>query len=152
MTGTEIRHENENYKVIAKFLGELDNHFTPSLSQRVNIEQYAKKISQYADIFNLWYQGELIGSVAIYLNNKEKGFITSYAIKPDYQKKGCGKKLWEYIVQEADKRGIREIFLDVHKDNHKAQDFYNRLGFMIECIENDWIKMIYIIRSKEEEL
>lgn len=145
MNGIEIRHEvmNDNYDTVVKFLWEVDECIIPILSCRVDIEQYARKISKYADMFNVWYQEELIGNAAVYLNNQKEGFVTSFVIKPKYQKLGYGKKLWECVCQEAEKRGIKEISLNVHQSNNAAKAFYKSQGFAVECENGEWIKMKY---------
>ena len=43
--------------------------------------------------------------------------------------KGIGSALLERLLAEADRRGCREVFLEVRADNERAQQLYRRRGF-----------------------
>ena len=88
---------------------------------------------------------KIVGNVAVYLNSKEKGYITSFAILSQYQKMGLGKRLFSEVRKEAEKRGIKCIDLEVYEDNEKAIKFYQKQGFVTENKREKWLKMSYII-------
>lgn len=132
-------------KTIREFLVTIDNVIIPKLSERVNINEYANKLSKSADLFYLLEGQKIVGNVAVYLNSKEKGYITSFAILSQYQKMGLGKRLFSEVRKEAEKRGIKCIDLEVYEDNEKAIKFYQKQGFVTENKREKWLKMSYII-------
>mgnify|MGYP000006545118 FL=1 len=130
-------------KRLEKILWELDDDIIPKLSERVNIEEYAKKLSANAEVFYVKHGDIDIGNCAVYMNNEETGFISSIAIKKEWQNKGIGNFLWEKIIVLANTRGIRTIELMVNKNNYKAITFYNHLQFTELKMNTEWIGMRY---------
>ena len=128
---------------LEKILWELDDDIIPKLSERVNIEEYAKKLSANAEVFYVKHGDIDIGSCAVYMNNEETVFISSIAIKKEWQNKGIGNFLWEKIIVLANTRGIRTIELMVNKNNYKAITFYNHLQFTELKMNTEWIGMRY---------
>ena len=39
-------------------------------------------------------------------------FIGLFMVKPEYQRKGYGKKLFDFILEDFSKRGVKNIGLD----------------------------------------
>lgn len=126
---------------LRKVLTELDRVIIPPLSDRVDLNEYAVKLAALADIFYLKKDNQDIGNCAVYLNSTERGFISSIAVKKEYQGKGLGRNLLEKVRDIADSRGISEIRLEVFKNNSHAIVFYERMGFHVVDRKNDWIVM-----------
>lgn len=122
-------------------LMELDSVLIPTLSSRVNIVEYADKLAQKADLFYVKYKGQDIGNCAIYLNNQENGFISSFAIKKEWQKKGIGSCIWKEILSVLKERNIKQVNLKVHDINKTAIAFYKSIGFKEQMQRDDWIDM-----------
>lgn len=135
--------DEERLKTI---LIELDGAFTPKLSERVDINEYAKKLAQSADIFYLKKNGIDIGNCAVYLNNKVYGFISSFAVKKKYTRMRMGESLWKAVHEFAMSKGIFDIILKVYEYNYNAIGFYSHIGFNVINKENKWITM----QNKEE--
>ena len=55
--------------------------------------------------------------------------ITNVAVHPDHRKKGLGKQILNRALQEADARGIHQIFLEVRVSNTAARALYASCGF-----------------------
>ncbi|TCL59372.1 ribosomal protein S18 acetylase RimI-like enzyme [Kineothrix alysoides] len=124
------------------FLMKMDSYMVPPLSERVCIKDYAKKLSEYADIFYV-QTGEIdCGHCAIYMNQKEESYISSFGVLPEYQGLGAGSLLMQNVLQNATGQGIRKISLEVHKDNKKALRLYSSMGFKSMEIEGEFIKMV----------
>lgn len=51
-----------------------------------------------------------------------------YVLKP-WHGTGIAKALTEWTLDEARRRGAREVLLTVYTDNHRARRFYERYGF-----------------------
>lgn len=146
MKHIEIKHYAPpiDVKEMERILLYLDPYIVPRLSGRVNIENYARKLATYADIFNLEIEGKVVGNLAIYLNSEE-GFLTSIAICPEYQGLGYGRELWERAQELAINKKITAVCLEVYTSNISAKRFYLNRGFQIQKKENDWIRMKKIL-------
>ncbi|MDR2027275.1 MAG: GNAT family N-acetyltransferase [Prevotellaceae bacterium] len=50
-------------------------------------------------------------------------------VSKEYRGRGIGRKLMNAIISEAEKRKCSRVTLEVRKDNIKAQNLYQSLGF-----------------------
>ena len=57
------------------------------------------------------------------------GDIQTIAIHPDFRSHGLGRRLMEALLEEAEVRHARRIFLEVRADNPHAIALYASLGF-----------------------
>ena len=96
--------------------------------------------------------------------NVETGFIgiDLLCVKRDYQKKGIGKLLLNYCIENCKKLGFKRFYLHVATTNLPAFNLYKKLGFKIsETIknyyfndlppDNDAYLMKLIIENNNEE-
>ncbi|MFW6282509.1 MAG: N-acetyltransferase family protein [Minisyncoccales bacterium] len=60
--------------------------------------------------------------------NLEEIFVTEKG-------KGYGKLLMDFVLEEARKKKIQKLNLDVHFKNKTAQDFFKKFGFSERTIE-----------------
>lgn len=109
-----------------------DADFVPPLSDRVNITDYARKITSKATRFEGWSGGELVGLVAAYCNDQERriGYITSVSVLRGWAGKGTASGMLELCVEHAKARGMRQISLEVASDNAPALSLYQKSGFI----------------------
>lgn len=56
--------------------------------------------------------------------------IHRLAVRPDYQGRGIGKLLLEYVEQLAIQRGYTSIRLDVYSTNNEAVGLYTKYGYV----------------------
>lgn len=101
-----------------------DTEFDPCLSERVNMQDYAKKLAQNAVWFLVYEQDVIIAHCAVYMNQPKDAFLSSIAVKQEARGKGIGGFLWECVEQEAGQRGICRILLRVMKTNLSGIQFY----------------------------
>ncbi len=66
----------------------------------------------------------VIGCSALHIVNKELGEIRSLAVEENSHNQGIGKKLMEFMFNEAKEIGITTLFALTYKD-----DFFKKLGF-----------------------
>ncbi|KJC65160.1 ribosomal protein S18-alanine N-acetyltransferase [Agreia bicolorata] len=59
----------------------------------------------------------------------KEGDIQTIAVAPEARRKGLGRVLMTSLMNEARRRGSREIFLEVRADNPGAEALYSSLGF-----------------------
>ena len=49
-----------------------------------------------------------------------------------FQKKGIGKSLFDFVQQKAKKQGYKRIVIWAFKDNHRTISFYQKNGYCID--------------------
>lgn len=55
--------------------------------------------------------------------------ILNLCIEPSYQGVGWGRSLLQHLLDMAEKKDSRVVFLEVRVSNHRAFDLYHQLGF-----------------------
>ena len=81
---------------------------------------------QYVVLLN--GQGEIKGYGGL-LAVGEDGDIQTIALAPEVRGDGHGRVLMDALLDEADSRGVRKVFLEVRADNPIARSLYASLGF-----------------------
>lgn len=109
-----------------------DNSFMPPLSQRVNIDDYAIKIENKAQLFEAWANNELVGLIAAYCNDKDKNtaFISNVSVLPEWRNRGIAQRLMEKCIINMQELGFTQIELEVNKSNKAAIFLYEKNGFI----------------------
>lgn len=130
----KLRIEKSNSKNrICQYLHSVNSFFIPRLSSYVSIEAYSTKLSEFANVYFVLYDGVDVGMIAFYLNfENKKAFITSISVQKKYQKYGIGKILISLVDNMAVKRGITTIELQVHCENEKGINFYFKNNFVFK--------------------
>ena len=75
-------------------------------------------------------KNHIIGSVRAYKEN-ETCFIGKLIIDPDFQNQGIGTNLLRNLIKELTLNNIKQVILEVRKNNKKAIRFYQKHGFEI---------------------
>jgi GNAT superfamily N-acetyltransferase len=96
-----------------------------------------KKMSQYPDynIFIAKYGEIIVGTFALLIMDNLAHFGTPSAIIEDvavnekYQNQGIGKKMMEYAIKLAKKKGCYKMVLSSNLKRIEAHRFYEHLGF-----------------------
>jgi len=57
--------------------------------------------------------------------------VMALATNPESQGRGIMRKVWTRWVNDLKLRGVKEIILEVHADNHLAFCFYKNLGLCV---------------------
>ena len=86
-----------------------------------------RKLDVQSDLFLvLEIRKNIIGSVMAAYDG-HRGVVNYLAVHPNYQKKGFGRIIMEYVEAELIRRGCPKINLLVRSDNHIVSDFYSKL-------------------------
>ena len=59
----------------------------------------------------------------------DEGVVTNIAVSRDFRRMGIGRRIVERMLNEAKRRGIYQVFLEVRESNAPAISLYTSLGF-----------------------
>ena len=145
MTGRTVRFAQSTATAdqIRAHLLACEQSFVPPLAGRLDIEDYAEKIARKAVTFEAWREPELAGLVAAYLNDPDgqEGFVTSVSVVESVVGRGIGAALLGTCIDAARDSGFQQMKLEVHRDNGRAIEFYQRFGFLTLDRDGDNILM-----------
>ena len=143
----EFKVKAAGQKEIFFHLNECNNSFVPALSEKVNLEEYAKKIAELAVTFEAWSGKVLAGLVAAYLNNQENhmGYITSVSTLNGYKGNGIAKELLNICARYAREHHFTVLELEVSNDNRPAIQLYKKCGFIESGIKEGLTRMKNIL-------
>ncbi|MBP6625411.1 MAG: GNAT family N-acetyltransferase [Chitinophagaceae bacterium] len=126
----EYKIDTASIDEIILHLKACDAYFTTPLSSRVDIEEYAHKMYQYATKFEAWHQDNLVGLIAAYKNEEFKtAFITNVSVLPTYMGQGLSSSLLSNCVRYFESKQFASIELEVNKENSKAMGLYAKFNF-----------------------
>ena len=72
--------------------------------------------------------GGVVGFGLLYLSIPEAE-LPDIVVDGGFQGKGVGRKLLAYMLEEADKAGVTDVFLEVRQSNERAHGLYLSMGF-----------------------
>lgn len=127
----EIKQIRE-YEEIKNEIINLKDIFEP-LFERINIEEYVKKLSLYASVYILKTGAITYGLAAIYMNDEKRkiAYISLIGIARKYQRMNLGTLLIHYCMEKARESGMKTLKLEVDKKNNSAISFYKKEGLKI---------------------
>jgi ribosomal protein S18 acetylase RimI-like enzyme len=86
--------------------------------------------------------GDLVGTVSIGESARPRRSLHLFALEvaPAWRNQGIGRSIIEYVIDEARRRGLERVHLEVRIDN-RARRLYHRLGFrrVGEPFINSWV-------------
>ena len=121
--------------LLIKCLFFFDSSFFPSLSKTVDsIEKYAYKLYKNAQSYYIMNQeNEFIGFAIFYCNDKitKIGYLTLISVNDKYLHKGIGNDLLKLCIEKCKLCGMKQLKLEVYRNNKNAFKFYIKNGFEI---------------------
>ena len=129
---------------IHDFLVACDNDFVPKLSDDLDLYDFSKKIYTHTVRFEARDNGELVGLLSAYLNDKESGigFINHISILQKYKGNGISNILMNDCLEYAKRENFNYIRLEVSKNNNIARKLYEKYGFSLEKDNQHKLQMI----------
>ncbi|WP_298922048.1 GNAT family N-acetyltransferase [uncultured Roseobacter sp.] len=126
--------DHANTQDIARHLEICDQAFHPPLSSRVNLSEYAYKLTKNAIRFEAWFEHDLIGLVAIYCNATDRvsAFVSNVSVVPAFAGRGIAKQLMATCIGHARSLNFSRISLEVAPAAVAALRLYEGLGFQRE--------------------
>jgi GNAT superfamily N-acetyltransferase len=102
----------------------------------------------------VWIEdGRLVGNASLVRADlgSLRWVLINVAVAPPWRRKGIAGAMVEACLEEARRRGGREILLQVDADNRGAQELYRRLGFRLTTVRGTWTRRT-LRRVTTEEL
>ena len=133
----KIENSNNNLeKCVIEFLKKIDSLFKIPLSQKINLEEYSKKIIRNADVFLAFDSESIVGIVVGYNNDKELKIsnMSILVVLNEYQGKGIAKKLVNNFLDLAKNKKMEKVKLSTV--DTRALKLYESLNFKIVREEN----------------
>lgn len=125
-----------------------DIQFTPLLSSRVKLDEFAQKIHNLTITFEAWHNNILIGLLGCYYTDtvNKRGFITHVSVLAAYSNHGIATKLLDQCITYGKKNGFKYIDLEVNMNNQVAIGLYQKHHFAKTGMRHDYIVMRMKIR------
>lgn len=117
---------------VLSFLKAIDQDFIPSLSCKVNLEEYIDKILKKANLICCYSPNRtLIGLIIFYCNNTitHKAYISLVGVHKNFRGKGIAKKMMEECISFIDQQNYPII--GIHSNNPTAIRLYKNFNFQI---------------------
>ncbi|HKL10920.1 MAG TPA: ribosomal protein S18-alanine N-acetyltransferase [Clostridia bacterium] len=96
-------------------------------------DSYESEISR--NILSLYLvmegEGQIIGYCGMWFILDE-AHITNIAVQKSSRGEGVGTRLVECLMEEAFKKGVRNLTLEVREGNIAARKLYEKMGFVVE--------------------
>ncbi|MBQ8001546.1 MAG: ribosomal protein S18-alanine N-acetyltransferase [Ruminococcus sp.] len=84
--------------------------------------------SDNAQCFGCFENDTLVGYIALEWVLDE-GSLTNLAVLPSYRRRGIAEKLTEALLEEAIKKDLQFVTLEVRVSNTPASNLYRKMGF-----------------------
>lgn len=97
--------------------------WAPTMVDRELLQQWQRRMQRIAP-----YVVEVSETVAAYADLQASGYIDHFFVAGLFARRGIGTALMDFILTEADARGISRLSADV---SLTAQPFFERAGFQI---------------------
>jgi ribosomal protein S18 acetylase RimI-like enzyme len=132
-----VKRGQNRFDRIFDLLYRIKDSYVPPLQEVVDLEDYCKKISKFADIVIANNGARDIGLLAIYTNGAAGpfAFVSSIGIEPAFMGSGISGQLLNQAKTLTKCKGLPEIRLKVDARNERAIRFYRRHGFIF-CERN----------------
>jgi ribosomal protein S18 acetylase RimI-like enzyme len=119
----------DHFSSILREIGEL---LPDPLSERVDVDAYAKRLYENAEIVVAQIEtGEYVGVSAFYANDVEtkKAYWSIMGVKKEYSGNGIGTSFIEKMFSVLEAREFESVVCHVHPSNTRAIKIYEKHGF-----------------------
>ena len=105
-------------------------------------EKRLKELSnKETDTYVIEVNDKIIGEVSVnYVSHDletetipdKRVYFQAYRVDKNYQGKGLGQQLIQYVLDDLERKGYTEFTIGVEEDNLKAKHIYSKFGFTEE--------------------
>ena len=127
---TRFTAASSSAEQIRDHLVRCDPAFSPPLSSRVDIGEYARKLRDKSCTFEAWAGESLVGLVAMYIDQQAgSAYISNVSVEPRHGGSGIGSRLLANAIDFARGRQVVQISLQVSRQAAPALALYASHGF-----------------------
>jgi ribosomal protein S18 acetylase RimI-like enzyme len=146
----DIQLNHSSQAAIFGHLLECNSLFIPTLSTRVDLEDYAAKLTQNTTRFEALHDGKLVGLVAAYLNDHNfcNAFLSNVSVIPQWHRLGIASRLLTWCIHTAQEAGFREVSLETDHSNTASIRLYTKEGFFLESAAGATITMRKLLQKE----
>lgn len=121
----------ENAPELTSFLMQMDREFPHPLSSKCLLSEYAHKLIAGGLVEGAWKEGELLGILAGYANNREKleAYISVLVVDPKYRGRHISSMLLNAFEVEARDAGMKYSRVFTYRTNSAAFGLYSAHGY-----------------------
>ena len=94
--------------------------------------------NEYSAYFVMVSDNDIVGYIGS--TSEEMAEIQNFCISKDYQSKGYGKELLEYLINYLKDNNSKSIYLEVNYNNIRAINLYKKYGFEVNRIRKNYYK------------
>ena len=136
---------------VGNHLRACNDYFIPPLNGRVEVNDYAKKITTKATKFEAWSAGKMIGLVAVYCNDHTDyiAHVTNVSVLKQWMGKGIARTLMSQAIEHLNEIGMRQINLEVAMANNAAISLYRKSGFCRCKVNGSFLTMSLFLKGCE---
>jgi aminoglycoside 3-N-acetyltransferase I len=111
----------------------------PVISNETNLVKLLSKNNFIAIV--VFSENEVVGGLTayelpMYYSENSEIFLYDFAVKPEFQRIGIGKRLIHSLKDYCKKNGIKEFFVLAHEEDEHAVEFYHSTGGKSEKVIN----------------
>lgn len=133
MSEIVVRSDSASAAQVTEHLMICDDAFIPPLSHRINIAEYATKVTRHALCIEGWHHDVLAGLICLYCNDPDRGaYITNVSVIPALQGQKIALLLMKNALEQVHGQGVGKVSLEVNNANIAALSLYQKLGFTPE--------------------
>ncbi len=92
-------------------------------------ERVVRNLGQRDTLVLTARDGERLAGFAIMQFGDERAHLSLFAVRPDYQRQGVGRRMLEWLTASALTAGIASVHLELRETNLDARRFYLKQGF-----------------------
>lgn len=161
--GLVFQRNKADARELLRHLMICDDHFTPKLSSRVDLNAFADRLLTRAHRFEAWHvaaAGEhegsriLVGLVAMYCNAQDRieAFITSVSVEPDHRGQGIAGTLVSRALDFAAEQEFQRAALEVDATATFARRLYTRMGFLQTGAQDNTLTLKRAVGTRDEDV
>ena len=88
-----------------------------------------RKLNFQKELFFVGLLNDEIIATAMFGYDGHRGWLNYFAVLPNFQKRGFGKKLMTFGEMALTEKGCPKLNLQIRNDNTKAINFYQKVGY-----------------------
>ncbi|MEI9962819.1 MAG: N-acetyltransferase [Limisphaerales bacterium] len=119
-----------NGTVEARFCADFMAASEPWLTLGLTAEQTFQRLTDPTrEVYVATMNDQIVGALILHLSGPLNGYIQIVAIHPEHRGRGLGAQLIHFAEERIFQQSPN-VFLCVSSFNHRAQKFYERLGYL----------------------